>query len=88
MIDYGFSKDLAASYEQVKESVVRELQKEGFGIMTEIDVQAKLKEKLGVDFRKYVILGGLPSAQCLRGAPRRREHRPNAPVQCACLRER
>jgi len=64
MIGYGFTKELDLSYETVKEAVVEELKKEGFGVLTEIDVQAKLKEKLGIDFKKYVILGACnpPSA--------------------------
>jgi uncharacterized protein (DUF302 family) len=57
MIDYGFTKELDLSFERVKEVVVEELKKEGFGILTEIDVQAKLKEKLGIDFKKYIIFG-------------------------------
>ena len=64
MIDYGFTKELDLSFERVKEVVVEELKKEGFGVLTEIDVQAKLKEKLGIDFKKYIILGACnpPSA--------------------------
>jgi len=57
LIGYGFTKELDLSYETVKEIVVEELKKEGFGILTQIDVQAKLKEKLGIDFKKYVIFG-------------------------------
>ena len=57
MIGYGFTKELDLSYETVKEIVVEELKEEGFGILTQIDVQAKLKEKLGIDFKKYVIFG-------------------------------
>lgn len=44
-------------YEQAIEKVTSALKEEGFGVMTEIDVQATLKQKLDVDFRKYMILG-------------------------------
>ncbi len=44
-------------YEQAIEKVTAALKEEGFGVMTEIDVQATLKQKLDVDFRKYMILG-------------------------------
>jgi len=44
-------------FETVKDLVVKALEKEGFGILTEIDVREKFKEKLGIDFKKYVILG-------------------------------
>lgn len=57
MITYGFTKELDAPFERVRESAIEELKKEGFGILTEIDVQAKFKEKLGIEFKKYVILG-------------------------------
>jgi uncharacterized protein (DUF302 family) len=57
MISYGFTKELDRSFEQVVELVTEALKKEGFGILTTIDVKEKLKEKLGVDFRKYLILG-------------------------------
>jgi uncharacterized protein (DUF302 family) len=45
------------SFEGAVDKVTQELKKEGFGVLTHIDVQATLKEKLEVDFRKYVILG-------------------------------
>jgi len=54
---YYFNKTVAADFESVKKKVVAELEKEGFGILSEIDVQATLKKKLDVDFRKYHILG-------------------------------
>ena len=56
-MSYYFSKTLSMSFEDAVARVTDELKKEGFGILTEIDVQAALKEKLDVDFRKYRILG-------------------------------
>lgn len=57
MINYGFTKEIDKSFEEAVDFVSDELQKEGFGILTKIDVKDKLKEKLGIDFKKYVILG-------------------------------
>jgi uncharacterized protein (DUF302 family) len=57
MISYGFTKVLAMPFETVKDMVMEALKKEGFGILTQIDVKEKFKEKLGIDFKKYVILG-------------------------------
>lgn len=57
MTAYGFTKVLAMPFETVKDMVVEELKKEGFGILTEIDLREKFKEKLGIDFKKYVVLG-------------------------------
>ena len=54
---YAFTTVLNTSYEDAISKVTDALKEEGFGILTEIDVQATLKKKLGVDFRKYVILG-------------------------------
>ena len=54
---YGFSKTVDMSYEQAIEKVTEELKKEGFGVLTSIDVKDTLKKKLGVDFKRYVILG-------------------------------
>ena len=57
MINYGFTKELNIPFETVTEQVREALKKEGFGILTEIDVREKMKEKLGLEMRKYVILG-------------------------------
>lgn len=57
MINYGFTKEVKLPFEEVIAVVTEELKKEGFGILTRIDVQEKFKEKLDIDFKKYVILG-------------------------------
>src|SRR3990170_7542117 len=54
---YGFKKTLNASVDEADARVREELKKEGFGVLTEIDVKSTLKQKLGVDFRPYRILG-------------------------------
>ena len=56
-ISYGLKKTLAMSVEDADQRLRDELKKEGFGILTEIDVKATLKEKMDVDFRPYKILG-------------------------------
>ena len=57
MIHYGFTKELDFPYEKVIELMREALKKEGFGVLTEIDVREKMKEKLGIDMNKYIILG-------------------------------
>jgi uncharacterized protein (DUF302 family) len=56
-MSYHFSKTLNCSFDEAISMVVEELKKEGFGILTEIDVKETLKKKLDVDFRSYRILG-------------------------------
>ena len=56
-ISYGLKKTVNMGIEEADQRVREELKKEGFGILTEIDVKATLKEKLDVDFRPYKILG-------------------------------
>jgi uncharacterized protein (DUF302 family) len=56
-MQYGFSKTVDMSYEQAIEKVTAELKKEGFGVLTFIDVKETLKQKINVDFKKYAILG-------------------------------
>jgi uncharacterized protein (DUF302 family) len=53
----GFDVYLNSSYDEAITAVTNELQKEGFGVLTEIDVKATLKKKLDIDFRPYKILG-------------------------------
>ncbi len=57
MINYGFSKVISEPFENVLERIKEELQKEGFGILTSIDLKEKFKEKLEIDFKRYIILG-------------------------------
>jgi uncharacterized protein (DUF302 family) len=54
---FGFGKAVDLGFEEALEAVTEELGKEGFGVLTEIDVQATLKKKLGEDMRPYKILG-------------------------------
>src|SRR5678815_3203250 len=54
---YGFNKTVDLPYNLAVEKTRAALKEEGFGVLCEIDIKEKLKEKLGVDFRNYVILG-------------------------------
>lgn len=54
---YGMSTRIRVPYERAVVRTREELAKEGFGVLSEIDITAALREKLGVDFRPYVILG-------------------------------
>lgn len=56
-MDYGFSKELNLSFDDAVAKTTEELKKEGFGVLTTIDVKDTLKKKLDVDFKRYVILG-------------------------------
>ncbi len=56
-MSYYFSKHVNMTFDEAVEKTIAALKKEGFGVLTEIDVQKALKEKIGVDFRKYRILG-------------------------------
>lgn len=53
----GMRKELGVGYDAALVAVTDALKAEGFGVLTEIDVQATLKQKLGADFRRYKILG-------------------------------
>jgi uncharacterized protein (DUF302 family) len=54
---YYFNKTLNGNFDQIIEKVTEELKKEGFGILTEIDIKETLKKKLDIDFKRYKILG-------------------------------
>ncbi len=56
-MSYHFTKDLDIGFEEALEKVTEELKKEEFGILSDIDVKATLKEKIDMDFRNYRILG-------------------------------
>lgn len=65
-MDYHFSKPVPYSFPKAQEKVAAALQQEGFGVISEIDLKAKFKEKLHVDFRNYKILGACNPALALR----------------------
>ena len=56
-MSYYFSKTLQTTFDDAVSRVTEGLKKEGFGVLTEIDLQETLKKKLNIDFRKYRILG-------------------------------
>lgn len=56
-MEYYFSKEINTDFSTAENRVRNKLQEEGFGVLTEIDIQSKLNEKLGVEFPKYKILG-------------------------------
>ncbi len=56
-MDYGIRRKLDMDFDEARIRIEEELKKEGFGVLTEIDVQATLKKKLDIDYRRYNILG-------------------------------
>ncbi len=57
-MSYYFKANLGSKdFDQSVEKVIAALKEEGFGVLTQIDIQSTLKEKIGADFRKYKILG-------------------------------
>lgn len=65
---YGYTVHLpGVTYEQARERTVAALREEGFGVLTEIDVRDTIKQKLGVEFRRYAILGACNPQLAHRG---------------------
>ena len=62
MINYGFVKELETPFDEAVAAVTEALKKEGFGVLTTMDLRARFKENLNVDFGKYVILGACNSS--------------------------
>ncbi len=56
-MSYGISKTVSLSFEQAIKKVTEELKKEGFGVLTTIDMKETLKKKIDVDIPRYTILG-------------------------------
>ena len=56
-ISYGYGRSVDMSFEQAIERVSDTLKEEGFGVLFRVDIHEKMKEKLGVDFKNYAILG-------------------------------
>ena len=56
-MSYYIARTISGGFDKTVEKVVDALKQEGFGVLTEIDVSNTLKQKLGIDFRKYRILG-------------------------------
>ncbi len=56
-MSYHFSKTITGTIDQAKERVTKALQQEGFGVLNEINMSTTLYNKLGVEFRPYIILG-------------------------------
>lgn len=56
-MDYYIGRSIAAGFDDTVPRVIEALKKEGFGVLTDINVAATLKQKLGIEFRKYRILG-------------------------------
>lgn len=77
---YYFSKHLAGSFDDAIGRVTEALQKEGFGIITEIDLKEKFREKLGVDFRNYRILGACNPGMAYKAV----QQEPNIGIMLPC----
>lgn len=56
-MQYYFHKTLETDFDQVEYRILKELKSEAFDVLTEIDISANLKEKIGVNFRKYKVIG-------------------------------
>lgn len=62
MSDYGFTKELDIDFESAVEMVREHLHSAGFGVLMTVDVKETFAEKLGIDFKKYIVLGACDPA--------------------------
>jgi uncharacterized protein (DUF302 family) len=65
-MSYYFNTTLSTNFDDAIQKTTEALKAEGFGIISEIDIQGKMKEKLGVDFRRYRILGACSPSHAYR----------------------
>ena len=82
-MSYNISRKVEGSFDNTINKVTEELKKEGFGIITEIDLKDKFKEKLNVDFRNYKILGACNPALALQAI--RQENKIGLMLPCNIL---
>ncbi|GBD16173.1 hypothetical protein HRbin26_01068 [bacterium HR26] len=73
MVTYGFGTTLDLPFDQAVERVKEALKVEGFGVLTEIDVQRTLREKLGQEMERYLILGACNPQLAHQALDRERE---------------
>ncbi len=78
--NYGFGVETRLPFDEAVQRVTDLLKEEGFGVLTKIDVRETLREKLGVDFRRYVILGACNPPMAHRAL----EADPNAGLLLPC----
>jgi uncharacterized protein (DUF302 family) len=82
-MEYTISKTVNKSFPDAVAAVTAALQQEGFGVITEIDLKEKFKEKLGIDFRPYKILGACNPALAYKAI--RQEERIGVMLPCNVL---
>ena len=63
---YYFSRTLKTSFNDAVERITKALSEEGFGVISEVDMHEKIKAKVGVDFKRYRILGACNPAYSYR----------------------